>query len=66
MVHAKGRTLKGAKQVQGSIEALDARDLGRLISAVDGPYWCDKRNVALINAMARRAAGQRGARSQDR
>jgi hypothetical protein len=28
-------------------------DLGRLINAVDGPLWSDKRAVALINVMAR-------------
>ena len=55
LVRAQGRTLKvkGVKQVQGLMETLDARDLGRLINAVDGPQWSDKRNVALINVMAR-------------
>ena len=41
------------KQVQGPVETLDARDLGRLINAVDGSHWGDKRDVALINVMAR-------------
>ncbi len=55
LVRAQGRTLKvkGVKQVQGPMETLDARDLGRLINAVDGPHWSDKRDVALINVMAR-------------
>ena len=55
LVRAQGRTLKvkGVKQVQGPVETLDARDLGRLINAVDGPHWNDKRDVALINVMAR-------------
>ena len=36
------------------METLDARDLGRLINAVDGPQWSGKRrDVALINVMAR-------------
>jgi site-specific recombinase XerD len=54
-VRAQGRTLKvkGVKQVQGPVETLDARDLGRLINAVDGPQWSAKRDVALINVMAR-------------
>jgi len=55
LVRAQGRALKvkGVKQVQGPMETLDARDLGRLINAVDGPHWSDKRDVALINVMAR-------------
>jgi integrase/recombinase XerD len=55
LVRAQGRTLKvkGVKQVQAPVETLDARDLGRLINAVDGPHWSDKRDVALINVMAR-------------
>ena len=55
IVRAQGRTLKvkGVKQVQKPVDALDARDLGRLINAVDGPHWSDKRDVALINVMAR-------------
>ena len=39
--------------MQGAAEALDARDLGRLINAADGSRWSDKRDVALINLMAR-------------
>jgi len=55
IVRAQGRMLKvkGVKQVQKPVETLDARDLGRLINAVDGPHWSDKRDVALINVMAR-------------
>jgi site-specific recombinase XerD len=55
IVRAQGRTLKvkGVKQVQGPMETLAARDLGRLINAVDGPDWGEKRNMALINVMAR-------------
>jgi integrase/recombinase XerD len=55
IVRAQGRTLKvkGVKQVQGPVETLDARNLGRLINAVDGPHWSDKRDVALINVMSR-------------
>jgi site-specific recombinase XerD len=55
LVRAQGRMLKvkGVKQVQKPVETLDARDLGRLINAVDGLQWSDKRDVALINVMAR-------------
>jgi site-specific recombinase XerD len=41
------------KRVQPPIETLTARDLGRLIKAVDGNSWTDKRNVAMIAVMAR-------------
>jgi integrase len=41
------------KQVQPPIETLTARDLGRLIKTVDGDRWTDKRNVAMVCAMAR-------------
>jgi len=55
IVRAQGRTLKvkGVKQVQAPVETLDARDLGWLINAVDGPHWSDKRDVVLVNLMAR-------------
>jgi integrase len=41
------------KRVQPPIETLTARDLGRLIKAVDGDGWTNKRNVAMIAVMAR-------------
>ena len=52
LVRVQGRTLKvkGVKQVQGPVETLDARDLGRLINAVDGPH---------LERQARRGADQR-------
>ena len=52
LVRAQGRTLKvkGVKQVHALTVTLDARDLERLINAVDGTHWSDKRDVALINA----------------
>lgn len=55
LVREHGRTLrvKGVKQVIASRDILDARDLGRLLSALEGPGWRDKRNVALVNVLAR-------------
>jgi integrase/recombinase XerC len=55
LVREHGRTLrvKGVKQVIAPKDILDARDLGRLLSALDGPSWRDKRNVALVNVLAR-------------
>ena len=55
IVRDQGRTLKvkGVRQTRPLIETLDGRDLGRLINALDGPDWQDKRDVALINVLAR-------------
>jgi site-specific recombinase XerD len=54
-VRAQGRTpkVKGVKQVQRPGQMLDARELGRLINALNGPYGSARRAVALINVMAR-------------
>ncbi len=51
--HGRNLRLKGVKLVAPAVEALDARALGRLLAAVDGPDWQDKRNVALLNVLAR-------------
>ncbi len=45
--------IKGVKQVQPDIEALDGRELGRLLAAVEGARWQDQRNLALLNVLAR-------------
>jgi site-specific recombinase XerD len=44
------------KRVQPPIETLTARDLGRLVKAVDGERWTNKRNVAMISVMTRAGA----------
>lgn len=56
--HAGGRLqVETVKQVDKPIEALSARELGRLIRAVEqhrwGPDWLWRRNVALVSVMAR-------------
>jgi len=55
IVRDQGRTLKvkGVRQTRPLLETLDGRDLGRLINVLDGPDWQDKRDVALINVLAR-------------
>jgi len=45
--------VKGVKQVKPAIEALDGRELGRLLAAVEGPDWQDLRNGAMLNVLAR-------------
>ncbi len=55
LVREHGRTLrvKGVKLIIAPKDILDARDLGRLLNALDGPTWRDKRDVALVNVLAR-------------
>ncbi len=38
------------------MEPLNGRELGRLIAAVEGDTWQAKRDVAILNLMARLAA----------
>jgi len=56
--HAGGRIeTRGVRQVQQPVETLTARELGRLVRAVEnhqwGPEWMNLRNVALVALMAR-------------
>ncbi|MDX9956172.1 MAG: tyrosine-type recombinase/integrase [Anaerolineae bacterium] len=55
LLRSIGRNVKirGVKQVKPAIEALDGRELGRLLAAVEGPDWQDVRNGAMLNVLAR-------------
>ncbi|OQA13443.1 MAG: Tyrosine recombinase XerD [Chloroflexi bacterium ADurb.Bin360] len=55
LLRSMGRNVKvkGVKQVKPAIEALDGRELGRLLAAVEGHDWQDLRNIALLNLLAR-------------
>ncbi len=50
-----GRELrvKGMKKVLPPVEPLNGRELGRLLAAVEGDTWQAKRDVAILNLMAR-------------
>jgi integrase/recombinase XerC len=50
-----GRELRvrNIRQERSPIEVLDARELGRLLAALEGDDWISKRNVALVSLMAR-------------
>ncbi|MDT7947166.1 MAG: tyrosine-type recombinase/integrase [Thermoflexus sp.] len=50
-----GRTLrvKGPRLQRPPVQALSARDLGRLLKAAEGEDWIHKRNVAILSLMAR-------------
>ncbi|RMH00926.1 MAG: hypothetical protein D6706_02850 [Chloroflexi bacterium] len=45
--------VQGVQRVLPPVEPLTGRELGRLISAVAGQRWLDKRNVAIISLLAR-------------
>jgi len=45
--------LRGPKQVVPPVRALSARELGRLLAAAEGEGWTDRRNLAMLNLMAR-------------
>lgn len=55
LVRAQGRMVKvkGVKLVTPALEALDARALGRLLAAVEGPTWQAQRDYALLTVLAR-------------
>jgi len=55
LIRFHGRTLRvrGVRRVEAPVEALTGRELGRLLAALEGPRWLDKRNVALVSLLAR-------------
>jgi integrase/recombinase XerC len=50
-----GRELRfrGLRQVRPPVEALDAREIGRLFAALEGADWLSKRDTAIVALMAR-------------
>ena len=50
-----GNELKpqGVRRVLPPVQALTARELGRILKVVEGEHWTDKRDAALIAVMAR-------------
>ncbi len=51
--HGRELRVKGMKKVLPPVEPLNGRELGRLIAAVEGDTWQAKRDVAILNLMAR-------------
>jgi site-specific recombinase XerD len=45
--------VRGVRKVQAPIEPLTGRELGRLVAAVEGEGWMDRRNAAVIALLAR-------------
>ncbi len=52
-VHGRELRVKGMKRVIPPVEPLNGRELGRILAAVEGNSWQDKRNVAILSLMAR-------------
>jgi hypothetical protein len=46
--HGRPLRIPGVKQTPPPIATLNGREIGRLLAAVDGPHWLDKRNAAII------------------
>jgi len=51
--HGRDLRVKGLKKVLPPVEPLNGRELGRLLAAVEGDTWQAKRDVAILNLMAR-------------
>ncbi len=51
--HGRELRVKGMKKVLPPVEPLNGRELGRLLAAVEGDTWQAKRDVAILNLMAR-------------
>ncbi len=51
--HGRELRVKGMKRVPLPVEPLNGRELGRLIAAVEGETWQARRDVAILNLMAR-------------
>ncbi len=51
--HGRELRVKGMKRVIPPVEPLNGRELGRMLAAVEGDSWQDRRNVAILNVMAR-------------
>ena len=46
-------SVRGVRQTERPTEVLSAREIGRLLAALDGEGWLDKRNVAIVQLMVR-------------
>jgi site-specific recombinase XerD len=55
LAHSVGRRIEvdNVDAVEPPIEALNGRELGRMLAVVEGDGWMDERNVALVSTMVR-------------
>jgi site-specific recombinase XerD len=51
--HGRPLRISGVRRTPPPIATLNGREMGRLLAAVDGLHWLDKRNVAIIALMVR-------------
>ena len=52
-LHGRELRVKGMKRVIPPVEPLNGRELGRMLAAAEGDHWQERRNVAILNLMAR-------------
>jgi site-specific recombinase XerD len=55
LVRHYGRRIEvqGMRKVQAPVDPLNGRELGRLLAALEGDRWIDRRNVGMVAVMAR-------------
>jgi hypothetical protein len=51
--HERELRVRGVRQERPPVEALDGRELGRLMAALEGDDWVSRRNRAMVALMAR-------------
>ncbi len=51
--HGRELRVRGPRREKPPVEALNGRELGRLLAALEGEHWTDKRNLAAASLMAR-------------
>ena len=51
--HERELRVRGVRQERPPVEALDGRELGRLLAALEGDDWVSRRNRAMVALMAR-------------
>jgi integrase len=51
--HERELRVRGVRQERPPVEALDGRELGRLMAALEGEDWISRRNRAMVALMAR-------------
>ncbi len=51
--HERDLRVRGVRQERPPVDALDGRELGRLLAALEGDDWLSRRNQAMVALMAR-------------
>ncbi len=51
--HERDLRVRGVRQERPPVDALDGRELGRLLAALEGEDWISRRNQAMVALMTR-------------